>query len=200
MGQRSQIYIRYNVKDRYNEKDRKGLIANYYRWNFGERMISRARGAIEHIAKNLHYDGYYDQKENSVRLSRIADTNFDMRDVQISCDLVYEWYDEYGGVNFNDHVFYHQDNNDGRLLIDINNGVVKYAFLDDKINLENIMDAEGYMRWNNSPEWRESEYLDEEDVKVCEDNICYINDHSMLMTKEEIEEFLSYNYVVDLFG
>lgn len=194
MGQRSQIYIRYNVKDK------NGLIANYYQWNYGERMISRARGAIEHIAQTLHYDWYYEQASNVKKLSRVIDTNFDMRDVQISCDIIEEWKTEFADTKFNDFVFYHQDNNDGKLLIDINDGVIKYAFLDYDINLESIMDGEGYMRWNSSPEWRESEYLDEEDVKACEDNICYIDEHAMLMTKEEVEEFLNYNYVADLFG
>lgn len=34
MGQRSQIYIRYE------NGEKKGLIANYYSWNYGEKMIS----------------------------------------------------------------------------------------------------------------------------------------------------------------
>ena len=38
MGQRSQIYIRYNGDIK---------VANYYQWNYGERMISRARAIIE---------------------------------------------------------------------------------------------------------------------------------------------------------
>lgn len=34
MGQRSQIYVRYNEKL---------LFARYFQWNYGTRMISRAR-------------------------------------------------------------------------------------------------------------------------------------------------------------
>lgn len=46
MGQRSQIYVRYNKKDM-NGVNCKKLIANYYQWNYGERMISRATGGVQ---------------------------------------------------------------------------------------------------------------------------------------------------------
>lgn len=56
MGQRSQIYIRYNVNyvygsatDHPKTQNFKGLIARYFQWNYGERMISRARYIIEEI-------------------------------------------------------------------------------------------------------------------------------------------------------
>lgn len=44
MGQRSQIYIRFNDN---RMESGKGLIALYYQWNYGERMVSRARQIIE---------------------------------------------------------------------------------------------------------------------------------------------------------
>ena len=47
IGQRSQIYIR--LKDRNNNKY---LFAKYYGWNYGERMISRARYGIDYIKRN----------------------------------------------------------------------------------------------------------------------------------------------------
>ncbi|MFR2242517.1 MAG: hypothetical protein ACLS67_15260 [Anaerobutyricum soehngenii] len=50
MGQRSQIYVRFN-----KENGQSGLIANYYGWNFGERMISRARWGIECIKEHFEY-------------------------------------------------------------------------------------------------------------------------------------------------
>ena len=52
MGQRSQIYVRYN-KDGINH-----LIARYYQWNYGERMISRCKHSIEWIKSILDYDWY----------------------------------------------------------------------------------------------------------------------------------------------
>ena len=49
MGQRSQIYIRYKTETGYH------LIANYYQWNYGERMISRARYGIEYLDSMRKY-------------------------------------------------------------------------------------------------------------------------------------------------
>ena len=43
MGQRSQIYVR--LKDK---EGNKYLIAKYFQWNYGERMISRAKYGIEY--------------------------------------------------------------------------------------------------------------------------------------------------------
>ena len=51
MGQRSQIYIRIWDKD----NDTPKLYAKYYGWNFGERMISRARHGIEYIKSYMEY-------------------------------------------------------------------------------------------------------------------------------------------------
>ena len=36
MGQRSQIYVRYNVNDE-SGQNYKGLIARYFGWNYGEK-------------------------------------------------------------------------------------------------------------------------------------------------------------------
>ena len=62
MGQRSQIYIRYNVNyvsgaatKNPTTHNYKGLIARYFGWNYGERMISRARHTLEWIKDNVDY-------------------------------------------------------------------------------------------------------------------------------------------------
>jgi len=189
MGQRSQIYVRYNIED-----GKKGLIANYYGWNFGERMISRARWGIEHVLDTLKYGWYYKRKDNVTKLSRIFDTNFDMRDIQISCDIIKEHAEDFQEESFNDYVFLMQDNNDGKLVIDILGDVVKYAFLDRDANADHIMDGESYMCWNNGEKWRESEHLTAEDIKTCEENIKFITEHATLMTKEDVEEFINHDY------
>ena len=56
MGERSQIYIRYNVNymigsltENPEAHNYKGLIARYFQWNYGERMVIRARYVIESI-------------------------------------------------------------------------------------------------------------------------------------------------------
>ena len=189
MGQRSQIYVRYN------SGNKKGLIANYYGWNYGERMISRAKWGICHILEKLKNDRYYTDKTHVTKLSRIFDTNFDMHDIAISCDIIDERAREFPEENFNDYVFMMQDNNDGKLLIDIRSDGVKYAFLDRDANLDNIMDGEAYMCWDDEENWRENQYLSEEAVKTCEDNIKYISENATLMTKEEVIEFITYDYV-----
>lgn len=186
MGQRSQIYVRYN------DREKKGLIANYYGWNFGTRMISRAKAGIEHILESLKYDWYYESKSNVTKLSRVLDINFDYRDVAISADIIAEYVEEFADTPFREYVFRHQDNNDGKLFIDIDNGTIKYAFLDRSANLDNIMDASAYIIWDCGADWQTEE--DPDDVATCLANITYINEHVTLMTAEELDEFMSYDY------
>lgn len=188
MGQRSQIYVRYN------KGNKKGLIANYYSWNYGERMISRARWGIEGILETLKYPWYYENPEHVTQLSRILDTNFDMKDVAISCDILSEREELFPEEDFNEYVFKMQDNNNGKLFIDICSDIIKYAFLDRDANPDNIMDGETYMCWDDDNMWRQSHYLSGLEVKTCEDNIKFITENATLMTKDEILEFISYNY------
>lgn len=111
MGQRSQIYIRFN-KDGH-----KGLIASYFSWNYGERMISRARWGIELIKEMLDEKVFATSEINITKISRVFDTNFDMHDYQVSCNIIKEWAENFAYENFNDYVFLWQDNNNGKLLI-----------------------------------------------------------------------------------
>lgn len=187
MGQRSQIYIRYN---------KKLVIANYYQWNYGERMISRARHGIGYIKDNfIKYRNFiFDNPHCMKQLSRIFDVNFDMKDVQISTNIIEEWREQFFDDDFNDVVFIQQDNNDGKLFVDIlENGAIKYAFLDCNCDMKNIMSAAKYMDWD-SKDWRNSEYIDNEQKKQCEDNLKTIEEMATLMTKEEIEDFINFDY------
>ncbi len=187
MGQRSQIYVRYN---------KKLVVANYYQWNYGEKMISRARYGIEYVKDNLlEYRNFiFNDPFQMERLSRIFDTNFDMKDVQISTNIIEEWKDQFFDDNFNDVVFWWQDNNDGRLFVDIlEDGTIKYAFLGYDCDVKNIMNATQYMEWD-SEDWKNSEYIDDEQKKQCEDNLKTIEEMATLMTKEEIEDFINFDY------
>lgn len=187
MGQRSQIYVRYN---------KKLVVANYYQWNYGERMISRARYGIEYVKDNLlEYRNFiFNDPFQMERLSRIFDTNFDMKDVQISTNIIEEWKDQFFDDNFNDVVFWWQDNNNGRLFVDIlEDGTIKYAFLGYDCDVKNIMNATQYMEWD-SKDWKNSEYIDDEQKKQCEDNLKTIEEMATLMTKEEIEDFINFDY------
>lgn len=195
MGQRSQIYVRYNKGD-----NKKGLIANYYGWNYGERMISRARHGIEYILDIVKkgYTWYFTDNFNITKISRIFDVNFDMQDVAISSDIIKEWKDDFSDEDFTEFVFKLQDNNDGKLIVDVCEDTVKYAFLDRNASSDNIMDGEAYMCWNDCNEWRESEYLSKKDVRTCENNIKFLTKNVKLMTKEEVEEFINYDYLKDM--
>lgn len=227
MGQRSQIYVRFN-----KENGQKGLIANYYGWNFGERMISRARWGIECIKEHFEYISnpsyrWLNVKRNEIYLSRIFDTNFDMCDVAISCNIIKELLDLYNvsidskwvksdldealkkenldettaSEVFKDYIFMNQDNNDGKLFVDIQDDGIKYCFLDSTSNTDNIMDAAAYMVWNHQnckePDWTKDEYITPEQKEKCCKNIIAINKMATLMTKEEIEDFINYDYLGD---
>lgn len=190
MGQRSQIYIRFPYGDNY------GLIAKYYQWNYGERMISRCRYGIEWILQRMEYiNWFYTSKPNIKLLSEIFDINFDMRDVLNTCDILNEFYNYFSEENFNDYVFRYQENNDGKLFIDIKENGVYYSFIDDACGIDNIMDAEGYMEWNNDPkDWRNSKYISKDQKLRCERNIRYISKHTKLMTLNELEDFITCDY------
>lgn len=235
MGQRSQIYVRYNKKDM-NGVNRKKLIANYYQWNYGERMIGRARWGIEFIKEylSLGYNGYnwFEQPGSDVHLSRVFDANFDMHDISISSDIIKELCGFYGvstetdylkseletavkeeaeeeGLEINpieqlfiEYIFTRQDNNDGKLFVDILEDGIKYCFLDDRANTDNIMDAAAYMVWDyqdcKETDWTKDEYIKPEQKENCRKNILAIGKMAQLMTKEEIDEFINYDYLEDM--
>lgn len=193
MGQRSQIYVRYANR----REERKQLIAKYFGWNYGERMISRTRWGLEKILCNMenpYNTDVYACPEKVEILSRMFDVNFDMHDILPSCDIVKEWKELASEKSFNETVFKEQACNDGKLLIDILEKEVKYAFLDRQANPEHIMDSERYMSWDSGADWRTGSCMTEEMRETCEANIRYIAEHATLMTKEEVEEFMQYDY------
>lgn len=187
MGQRSQIYVRYQ-KDGVDY-----LTARYYQWNYGERMISRCRHSLEWIEGMMSYDWYFTRETE--KLKRILDVNFDMHDIVIGYDIIKEWEecDYKDETSFKEYVFLTQDNNDGKLFIDIKDGVIKYAFLDYDCDTNRIMSAAQYMQWD-CPSWRKSEYIDDEQKALCEANIKAIKKLAKLMTQEEVEEFIHADY------
>jgi len=189
MGQRSQIYVRINA-------DKKVLVARYFNWNYGERMISRSRYTIEWLKKHSRYGiKTLIMNEYIKMLIHIIETNFDMKDVVLSADITEE-YNEYfkdDCVEFNDYVFKQQHNNDGKLLIDVCENEIKYAFLDWAASPNSIMNGEAYMKWN-SENWENSPYTTKRAKDACKRNIKYISKHAKLMTKDEVEDFLNYKY------
>ena len=187
MGQRSQIYVRFT-----RENGEKYLYARYYGWNYGERMVSRAKHSLEWIQSMKDNSWVFIHEPQ--RLIRILDTNFDMQDVVISSDLIKEWDDDFSEENFNDYIFKWADNNDGELFIDIKEGenIIKYAFTDG-YQLDRVMSAAQYMQWNHK-KWRDSKYISKEQKSLCEKNIRQIPRIAKLMTKQELDEFISCDY------
>jgi len=188
MGQRSQIYVRYTKDGKHY------LTARYFQWNYGERMISRCRHSLEWIEAYKKYDWYFTREKT--KLERILEVNFDMKDIQITCDIVKEYIEECDykdESSFKEYVFTEQDNNDGKLFIDVSESYLKYCFLDYDCNTENIMDAVGYMDWNNE-NWEQGEHIDDEQKELCWDNIRAIEGIAELMSAEEIEDFINCIY------
>lgn len=191
MGQRSQIFVRYE------DNGQKKMIARYYQWNYAERMISRARYGIEWLKEMYEYPF-----EIARKLYRILDTNFDMIDCVISSDIIKEFVDddwENEGYTLNNFMFYAQDNNDGKLFIDVlSNGTIKYAFLD--YDNKKIMSGTEYMRWDRGKKWRgPTEYFDQEDIEICAKNIKEINKMATKMKADEVKEFMGmdYSYLIE---
>ncbi len=195
MGQRSQIYVRYEVEGA------KKLIARYFQWNYGERMISRARYTMDWLEVNREYLNFEVKK-----VIHILETNFDMIDCVGSADIMQDYNDclAYAGINeeytFRDFIL-SQDNNNGVLFIDVLPDKIKYGFLNWECNTDNVMTARQYMD-NDLEGWDNSDHkiLDKKEHATCIRNIKEIDcrKHHELMTSEEVEEFISYDYSAQL--
>lgn len=177
MGQRSQIYVRL---------DNNLVIANYYQWNYGERMISRARYGLERIRYYVENDlmEVLTLESEILKLSRTLDVDFDMKDVAISLDLIKEWNELGNGYSMAEYVF-NYDNNDGCLFIWIDSEykTVKYAFTDCSGGIS--MTGDEYMKWGGY-----YDYLKTSELATCQKNIRYIEKHADHMTCEELEKFM----------
>lgn len=203
MGQRSQIYIRYNVN--YISRaatpnpithNYKGLIARYYGWNYGERMISRARCIVEEIEDVfMKYKYYFNDEEKLEKLIRICDTNFDMKDIMFSSDIIREVKDDVDGDL---QYLFNQDNNNGQLFIDVTDDGIKYCFM-KFYNEGEPMDGEGYMKWTYEDEkyqnWHTpSEYMNRKTIAYTERNIKNLSKIATLMTSEDLKSFVEDDY------
>lgn len=179
MGQRSQIYIKY--KNKYTGKVH--LVAMYFQWCYGTRMISRARHGIEWMQRR---EGYV----NSDEIRHIFETNFDMRDCVLSTDII-------GGLEgspgFRENVFFGWENNDGKLFVDVTEDGIKYCFTDCEGKLP--LDGVGYMKFDTADcydeyKWGNVEYMATEEADVCIKNIAWLKDNATLMTKKELDGFI----------
>jgi len=184
MGRRSQIYIRYNGKL---------IVANYYQWNYGERMISRCRSILDYLGSMLEYKFMFSDENEIETLKRYCDVNFDYRDIVRSHDIFKEWSEYARDTNINDWFYLYQDNNDGQLFIDIIGNIIKYAFR--VIDYESI--TQKYTGAVSASEYwsRYSGYYsykgDNEITKMAQENVDFIESNYELMTDEELNQFLT---------
>lgn len=195
MGQRSQIYIHFHVGDD------EGMTARYFQWNYGQHMISRARSVIEFLEKCRKKPFRFRGVESMTILSRFCDIDFDMRDMDISVDIL-EYCKSSG--NFDAESVFGQPNNDGQLLIDVTDDGIRYCFI-DYYTEPTPMNAEQYMKWNTEcesyPDWHKpDEYTDRETIAYTERNIAFIDSVAVLMTEQEVREFLDRDYNLLLGG
>lgn len=190
MGQRSQIYVIY--KDNQN---RDCISATYFQWNYGERMVSRARYLMGWIKdQNLFYssdNNLFSLSYTAYKIRYIASVNFDYKDVVIGQDLIEEWKAYKQGVpnaNLNDYIFY-ADNNDGCLFIDARiPQQLRYAFTTYDYK-DGVMGPEAYLKWDRTPQKIR-------DTKFTKRNINWITHNTKLMKKKELEAILKAIYHV----
>lgn len=189
MGQRSQVYIRYESKN-----DEKQLSAYHFQWNYGDRMISRAVKGIDWLQGNKFLSF------NSEKIPYIFAVNQDYNDVVLPCDILKETKEYIAETNrpqdFNEELFLCQDNNDGCLYVDVSkDGNVKYAFTNGEEyyykKFPKPLTAEEYM---DSQDWYWESAEEEEMVETCKKNIEEIGKLATLMTQEELTEFICYDY------
>lgn len=190
MGQRSQIYVIY--KDNQN---RDCISATYFQWNYGERMVSRARYLMGWIKdQNLFYssdNNLFSLSYAAYKIRYIASVNFDYKDVVIGQDLIEEWKAYKQGVpnaNLNDYIF-NADNNDGCLFIDARIPKhLKYAFTTYDYK-DGVMGPEAYLKWDGTPQKIR-------DTKFTKRNINWITHNAKLMKKKELEAILKTTYYI----
>ena len=189
MGQRSQIYVIY--KDNQN---RDCISAIYFQWNYGERMVSRARYLMGWLKDQDSFyvtDSYniFSLSYVAYKIRYIASVNFDYKDVVIGQDLIEEWKAYKQGVpnaNLNDYIF-NADNNDGCLFIDARiPSNLRYAFTTYNYK-DGVMEPEAYLKWDKTPQKIR-------DTKFTKRNINWITHNAKLMKKDELEAILRATY------
>ncbi|MBO5348548.1 MAG: hypothetical protein J6A89_01820 [Clostridia bacterium] len=210
MGQRSQIYIRYNNGET--------LVAKHLQWNWGTYMISRAYQLLKYIEKNAEarYSNFFSEnfeitnmesRSDLKILDSLSSLNLEIGSYVENIDLIEENYlyrfQEDNGTNFkfNPEI---EDNNDGILVIDINENEpkIKVGFSDGyrkhfemcsaKDYLESYKEQVDYILDQCTTEKERKEVLDDWNkyVKMAE----YIDKNFVFLTQEEYEGIFDKEY------
>ena len=187
MGQRSQIYIKIG----------NNIIANHYQWNYGERMVSRARYLIEWLQEFVDDENLeWLERHKMDDAAKIADVNFDMIDIQNHRDLISEWRGNGGETSFNDYIFNTQ-NNDGKLFVLVTKEGVKFALTDSD---NRIFTPREYMLWDCADESEDNlnqylkKYVGSKGTLKFWDNISNLSLFKNLTDEELENEFFNFKF------
>jgi hypothetical protein len=221
MGQRSQIYVKV-VKEEKDGTFKENLCASYFGWNYGERMVSRAALLVEYLHDNTYLNI---DRESMLKISRMAEINFDFKDIVLSQDILEE-VREYGTAeeeSLNDAVFNNQDNNDGQLFIRVKvpyadfgedkpDNEVSYAFRKMRKNDYRVMTADEYLDWNictgkeksMDAGWRDhmqnSRHYGPCAIEYTERNISNLDEYAQPMSKEDLRDFIKMTDLEKIIG
>lgn len=199
MGQRSQIFINVDYQNTvHKHMNTKYLVARYFGWNYGVRMISRCSGIIEWLLCDPQFKHLNEERE---KLEKICDINWDMHDIVISGNILQQYIenDDKNVWKTPKSMFLNQANNDGKLYIDYKviesendkcKVEVKYCFTD--WDNKYLGSAANYLKWNLSLQWRKD--CDAETRRYTVFNLTYITDNAKVMSEKEYNEFITRNY------
>lgn len=210
MGQRSQIYIRYN--------NGKNLVAYHLQWNWGYYMINRTYQLLDFISKNvesdysnfkgIHFDitNHGKQRDDIDILSNLIQFNTTVGSFVKGHNLVKEEFDYFNdeGKDTFKMIPKNQDNNNGILVIDIQENKIKYGLAGGYEEIENMsleddfkmITARKYFKLSEASFGNEKYKLknqDEELYKKVQKQIKFI-DSFELLTDEEYKEIFRKKY------
>ena len=207
MGQRSQLYIRY--------KNKKNLVAMHLQWNWGFYMINRTYQLLDFISKNIEDEYNNFQGENFDVVTRgsedidvlqsLIQMNLTIGSYVKGCDLVKEEYEFNEDKTTFKIVPKDQDNNNGILVIDIQeNGTIKYGLaggceeIDDmKLNDDfKMINAKKYFELSeiNREEKYKLENTNKELYDTVKKQLEFIDNNFELLTDEEYKEIFESEY------
>lgn len=193
MGQRSQIYIRYNKGE--------NLFAWYLQWNYGGYMINRAHQILDFINDNLKKDDMFDpnsfsyfKRDINPALTSLTQLNLTISSFQLGCDIS----DEAENGVFNP---FYADNNDGILVVDIietqEGRKIKYCFDFLEDSFKPITAAQYYGDATNEESYYHSDIKyqnDKEYINTVLNQIKIIDTSFELLTPSECEKIFSKTY------
>ena len=221
MGQRSQMYIAFEMKSDSKKAAENRLVAVHHQWCYGVDAVQRLEGVLDCLSSEIQTnrigtdypltDDYFTAEilENAKMCSNV---NFWTRDIDRHIDLIDEQVKYYLKSPF-ESLFLEQDNNDGQFYIKVaQDGTLKYAIVTGKDysqTLDNTkpvsltpVDAMRYLDDYSVEDKAKRQSENQEEYKQFFDelNECIqsIRDKAELMTPEELHEMIYADYSLEL--